>query len=70
MCIVVPVLNYRFPTVIDILPTEIYHFQSRIFGFTFSTGIPVSVPTKKYSNKNNYRIFPTISDRFHPQYYE
>ena len=62
-----PVLSYRFPIVIGMLPTDWFRSRYPVIPISFSRPIfPFPFPTKKYSCGNGWGIFPTVPDRFHP----
>jgi hypothetical protein len=54
-CVGVPVLKYRFPTVIDIFPIEIFCSRYTVITNSFSDPtirFPLPFPVKKFSNGN------------------
>ena len=68
-CMYFPVLSYRFPIVIGMLPTDWFRSRYPVIPISFSRPIfpfPFPFPTKKYSCGNGWGVFPTVPDRFHP----
>ena len=68
-CMYFPVLSYRFPIVIGMLPTDWFRSRYPVIPISFSRPIfpfLFPFPTKKYSCGNGWGVFPTVSDRFHP----
>ena len=54
-------LNYRFPTVTDMLPIEMYRFRNPVIPISFfRLAFPFPFPHKKYGNGSGQRVFPTV----------
>ena len=61
-CIDVPAFKYRFPTVIDMLPIELFRFRFPVYSISFSRVFDFVFPTISFSRVFDF-IFPTELSR-------